>query len=355
MLNKAMNTMEQLRKAEELRISLINEAREALVILGAETQAENIQPITINKGKIVEVKTTEVKEVVIDNTDTTTIEMLRETIRNNNKALNDAYAEIKQLKSEIAELKTNKKEVIEAIQAVEPVISETIFKVKEEPKEEESLRNKVIVTNKEYRDENNRKLYKVEGKMYDYKETKYEFSWTFGYSTPMIYGFFDERGYYNAVRKIMNATGMTTETNSPLFIHNESSLCIYEDDKIAIYRDGHTFIGYTENVCFKWDTDKYDVPKRKLIENALSNNPNHWNKMNNTKNRSLTKEGVFIVDFIIQKYPLRDFGEVAINAHEDKFRKHNPYSNRFKKATEDENKEITVDTNKELTDEDSPF
>ena len=68
MLNKAMNTMEQLRKAEELRISLINEAREALVILGAETQAENIQPITINKGKIVEVKTTDVKEVVIDNT-----------------------------------------------------------------------------------------------------------------------------------------------------------------------------------------------------------------------------------------------------------------------------------------------
>ena len=336
MLNKAMNTMEQLRKAEELRISLINEAREALVILGAETQAENIQTITINKGRIVEVKTTEIKEVVIDNTDTETIERLRETIRNNNKALNDAYAEIEQLKVEIAGLKANKEEVIETIQAVEPVISETIFKVKEEPKEEESLRNKVIVTKKEYKDEDNRKLYRVEGKMYDYEETKYEFSWTFGYSTPMIYGFFDERGFYNATRKIMNATGMTTETNSPMFIHNESALCIYEDDKIAIYRDGHTFKGYTENVCFKWDTDKYDVPVRKLLENALSDNPNHWNKMNNTKDRSLTKEGKFIVDFIISHYPLRDFGEVAINAHEDKFRKCNPFSDRFRKATEDE-------------------
>ena len=343
MLNKAMNTMEQLRKAEELRISLINEAREALVILGAETQAENIQPITINKGKIVEVKTTEVKEVVIDNTDTTTIEMLRETIRNNNEALNDAYAEIEQLKAEIAELKATKEEVIETIQAVEPVVSETIFKVKEEPKEEESLRNKVIVTNKEYRDEDNKKLCRVEGEMYDYDETKYEFSWTFGYATPMIYGFFDEDRFYNVTRKIMNETGMETETNSPLFIHNESTLCIYEDDKIAIYRDGHTFIGYTENVCFKWDTDKYDVPKRKLIENALSDNPNHWNKMNNTKDRKLTKEGEFIVDFIIKQYPLRDFGEIAINAHEDKFRKHNPFADRFKKETEDENKEVTED------------
>lgn len=341
MKNKAMNLMEQLRKAEETRISLINEAREALVILGAETQAENIQPITINKGYIVEVKTTEVKEVVIDNTDTETIERLRKTIRNNNKALNDAYAEIEQLKAEIAELKANKEEVIEAIQSVEPVISETIFKVKEEQKENKPKRRDIDVYEKEYIDENNKKLYNLKGAYYDIDGNKYDFIWTFGHNTPLIFGLFDEDEQFSAEKIIMRKTNMQTETGSPTFDYNKRMLTMYEDDEIAIYRDGHTFIGYTENVYFKWDTDKYDVPKRKLIENALSDNPNHWNKMNNTKDRKLTKEGEFIVDFIIKSFPIRDLGEKVFEAHEDKARKYHPFYYESKEKTEDE---IDLDT-----------
>lgn len=59
MLNKAMNTMETIRKAEETRAALINEAREALHVLGAtneESTAIVNNNITINKGKIVKVE-----------------------------------------------------------------------------------------------------------------------------------------------------------------------------------------------------------------------------------------------------------------------------------------------------------
>lgn len=100
MLNKARKLMEQ-------RESMIADAREVLVVLGAEDiQAMPVvNKIVINKGKIVEVQTTkevvkevpvvkyETKEVVVDNTDTATIEMLRETIRNMNQALNDINKE----------------------------------------------------------------------------------------------------------------------------------------------------------------------------------------------------------------------------------------------------------------------
>ena len=55
--------------------------------------------IIINKGKIVEIQT--VKEVVVDNTDTETIEMLRETIRNMNETINNMNREMDNLKDEL--------------------------------------------------------------------------------------------------------------------------------------------------------------------------------------------------------------------------------------------------------------
>ena len=72
---------------------------------------ENIQQIvniSINKGKIVEVPVVKevvkykTKEVVVDNTDTATIEMLRETIRRMNQTINDMNEEIKELKEELS-------------------------------------------------------------------------------------------------------------------------------------------------------------------------------------------------------------------------------------------------------------
>lgn len=73
--------------------AIIAEARETLVVLGAEEVQATVvtNEIVINKGKIIEVPV--VKEVVVDNTDTATIEMLRETIRQMNQTMNDMNKE----------------------------------------------------------------------------------------------------------------------------------------------------------------------------------------------------------------------------------------------------------------------
>lgn len=161
MLNKA-------RKLMETRESMIADAREVLVVLGAEDMGTTIvrNEIVINKGKIVEVQTTKevevvkevtkeiVKEVVIDNTDTETIEFLRETIKQNNEAMNDMNKEIKELKDELFgkelllnEFRENMDEKIKMIHALEAQIEElkavkTV--VKEQPKQQPQVNQQVV-------------------------------------------------------------------------------------------------------------------------------------------------------------------------------------------------------------------
>ena len=93
MKNKAMEIMKQRESMINEANAIIAEARETLVVLGAEEVQATVvtNEIVINKGKIIEVPTT--KEVVVDNTDTATIEMLRETIRNMNQTINDMNKE----------------------------------------------------------------------------------------------------------------------------------------------------------------------------------------------------------------------------------------------------------------------
>ena len=93
MKNKAMEIMKQRESMINEVNAIIAEARETLVVLGAEEVQATVvtNEIVINKGKIIEVPV--VKEVVVDNTDTATIEMLRETIRQMNQTMNDMNKE----------------------------------------------------------------------------------------------------------------------------------------------------------------------------------------------------------------------------------------------------------------------
>ena len=80
----------------QMREEAIQYHKNELIILKAEDmQATVTNEIVINKGKIVEVPVVkyETKEVVVDNTDTATIEMLRETIRQMNQTINDMNKE----------------------------------------------------------------------------------------------------------------------------------------------------------------------------------------------------------------------------------------------------------------------
>ncbi len=93
--------LEKARKLMQQREAMIVEAKETLVVLGAEEmETTMVNQIVINKGKVVEVPV--VKEVVVDNTDTATIEMLRETIRQMNETMNDMNKEIAELKEELS-------------------------------------------------------------------------------------------------------------------------------------------------------------------------------------------------------------------------------------------------------------
>ena len=136
--NEAINIMEQIKKAEETRLAMIKEAQETLVILGAETNSTVVEMknvININKGKIVElVKEVEkpvekiiyvdkIVEKIIDNTDYTTIEELRN--RNDELEIQLANALNKIAKLELA------------AKTVEPLATEEV--IAEEVKEESKI------------------------------------------------------------------------------------------------------------------------------------------------------------------------------------------------------------------------
>lgn len=142
MLNRINNLLQQEEMIKRERATATQEILEAAKLLGINLETNNTivkNEITINKGRIVELT----KE--IDNTDYATIEMLRETIRNNNAALNDANEQIADLKDEleikdalIANLKArlhNAEEELETMKAPKIYVEDEIFE--EETKEEE--------------------------------------------------------------------------------------------------------------------------------------------------------------------------------------------------------------------------
>ena len=109
---EAIKAAEQaMQQAEQNRLMAIEYHMTELKELGADMNhtTTNVN-ININKGKIIEItKEVEVpvtKEVVIDNTDTATIEMLRETIRNMNESMNDMNKQIEELKEELEVLQS---------------------------------------------------------------------------------------------------------------------------------------------------------------------------------------------------------------------------------------------------------
>ena len=142
MLNRINNLLQQEEMIKRERATATQEILEAAKLLGINLETNNTivkNEITRNKGKIVELT----KE--IDNTDYATIEMLRETIKNNNAALNDANEQIDELKDEleikdalISNLKArlhNAEEELKTMKAPKIYVEDEIFE--EETKEEE--------------------------------------------------------------------------------------------------------------------------------------------------------------------------------------------------------------------------
>lgn len=152
MLNKAREIMKQ-------RESMIKEAQETLVVLGATNEATIVNnQIVINKGKVTAIEIT--KE------DNSTIEMLRETIRQMNQNMNDM---IKQHEEEITKLKEQyEQQMLDMTSEFEYEYECAINKREEQIKElEEKLDFKELLLS-EFRDNMDEKIetiHKLENEM----------------------------------------------------------------------------------------------------------------------------------------------------------------------------------------------
>lgn len=160
MLNKARKLMEQ-------RETMIADAREVLVVLGAEEMEAAVvtNKIVINKGKVVEVPVVKevvkevevpvvkeivkevVKEVEVKVEDTATIELLRETIKQNNVLINDMNKELEANELLLNEFRESMDEKIKMIHDLQKQIKElTAVKeqVKEQPEQQPKTKEQVV-------------------------------------------------------------------------------------------------------------------------------------------------------------------------------------------------------------------
>ena len=152
MLNKAREIMKQ-------RESMIKEAQETLVVLGATNEATIVNnQIVINKGKVTAIE--------IAKEDNSTIEMLRETIRQMNQNMNDMQ---KQYEEEITKLKEQyEQQMLDMTSEFEYEYECAINKREEQIKElEEKLDFKELLLS-EFRDNMDEKIetiHKLENEM----------------------------------------------------------------------------------------------------------------------------------------------------------------------------------------------
>ena len=136
MLNRINNLLQQEEMIKRERATATEEILAAAKLLGINLETNNTiikNEITINKGRIVEVEVTKevVQEVVVDNTDYTTIDKLKEQIDELKDELEIKDALIANLTARLH----NAEEELEAMKAPKIYVEDEIFE--EETKEEE--------------------------------------------------------------------------------------------------------------------------------------------------------------------------------------------------------------------------
>jgi hypothetical protein len=291
MLNKANKLMEQ-------RKAMINEAREVLVVLGAEDAVVPMSQVVINKGKVVKVEVPVVKEVqVIKEVEVTNneeidrlykenarhIRRINELAASNEKleeeiikadneiAFKDGQiigykGQIKELEDKIAELqaalnakKLTKKEKVQAMfDSVEDIELET---VKEQPKTTVPTRKP---KKQEVEIEKKTSPGFFEGTLtIDKKDYKFVASNRF--EKPIVLGVTDDEIIQQAKDMIIRNCGEHIFTG---YRGTEEEL-LYAEDKdndLVVYCEQGVFKGFIDNYYFVWNPG-YDVPVGCLVNN----------------------------------------------------------------------------------------
>ena len=285
MLNKANKLMEQ-------RNAMINEAREVLVVLGAEDAVVPMSQVVINKGKVVKVEVPVVKEVQVTNEEE--IDRLYEENARHIRRINELAAvnekleeeiikadseiafkegqiigytrQIKELEDKVAELqaalnakKLTKKEKVQAMfDSVEDIELET---VKEQPKTTAPTRKP---KKQEVEIEKKTSPGFFEGTLtIDKKDYKFVASNRF--DKPVVLGVTDDKIIQQAKDMIIRNCGEHIFTG---YKGTEEEL-LYAEDKdndLIVYCEQGVFKGFIDNYYFVWNPG-YDVPVGCLVNN----------------------------------------------------------------------------------------
>lgn len=280
MLNKANKLMEQ-------RKAMINEAREVLVVLGAEDAVVPMSQVVINKGKVVKVEVPVVKEVQVTNEEE--VERLyKENARHINR-INELAADNEKLEDEIikaeSEIAFKDGQIIgykRQIKELEDKIAElqAALDAKKLTKKTKSLQDEL----KDYKEElekeepkkvvNNipKKKEKVEVISYENgyldgivrfkyldKQKEYRFTASNKFNDLIIYDWrASEREYEIAKETIIKHQGNVFAGYTPA---DESEVLYAEDkeSKIKAFCKQGVFYGYCGDYFFMWD-HQHDIP-----------------------------------------------------------------------------------------------
>ena len=335
MLNKATKLINK--QAEERTVmadkakAVIRDAQDALKVLGFEEASldeifqetkETIQPVVINKGRIVEVQT--IKEIVIDNTDE--IIALENEITFKDGQILGLNKQVKELEDKVAELQsalnakkltketnikggdvvTSKPEqpkrnpLLDKIKkAKDWTIEEAINSAKEDiarkAEEKEAAKAKLPEYSLEYNERTfdksieSRTMFGIYGTI-TIDKTSYPFEATNNHHMPIVYGCYDEEVIRIAKDIIMNEVERFTFMNEREVGAADYRYAKDETFPVVVWRltDDKGNVTYHGYSCTKqysyiltWDKAKFNYVGRKLVKNAFSDAPNMWKKVTN--------------------------------------------------------------------------
>ena len=370
--NEAIKLMDQLKKAEEIRIAMIKEAQETLVVLGAESTSTTIveNTININKGKIIAVETTievpvektiyidKIVEKIIDNTDYTTIEELKNRNNELEVQLTNALNKIAELEMatisvepltieeiiveeeaiDILEFAYNRLNIPEEYRDNQEITYQLQFYVKKANKLskitvealDELLNSKcvrqdniaVIIEKLNKQKEETitadyRALRASNTMEEDYTyglhgtitidDKQYTFKWTNNHINPCLFGCMDmetilkAKAYLKETKEWKSRVDESTNDKLDKIICEKDNSLIYDfDNNIVIFKlNDNLFKGYTDKYAFVWNT-KENTPCGKTIEKALTSN---YRKMNQSWGNGFVARAQMIKDMCKKHFP----------------------------------------------------
>ena len=353
MLNRINNLLQQEEMIRKERATATEEVLAAAKLLGINLETNNTivkNEITINKGRIVEVEVTKevVQEVVVDNTDYTTIEALKEEIDNLKNELEIKDALIANLTARLhnAEEETNEEEQeeisiggdsVESLFINVPdkylaysIVADTLnYWTKEvENVTEKKLGGRVVLSKEKAKEmaiaKANEELTKHMSnidKMLAYNVTheetysakgsitstygtitlggkEYAFKYGATFELPHVYGCMNMDLIHEAKAVLDSMVVIDRDETQLGQKHAHQTIYDFDNNMVVWQSDDGCFKGYTDKYAFVWDPSQAQ-PCGITVINALSN-IRKYRKMNKSWGNGFVARAEFIMNYCRQ-------------------------------------------------------